>query len=664
MQPLRPDDPVRVAEYRLIGRLGAGGTGRVFLGRGPSGDLVAVKVVHARLAQRQDHRERLAREIAAARGVDPAFIAPVVDHDLDADEPWLATVYLPGLNLRQAVETRGPAPATSVRALGKALSRVLSAIHRTGTLHRDLKPSNVMLTPDGPRVVDFGISRPEGAAADTASGTLVGSPGYLPPERIRERVSDRAGDVFAFGALLYYAATGESPFGSGSTQVLLYRTQFERPRLDELRAVLEGDPELHDIIASCLALEPGRRPSAEELVRRFGAAPVSSRKRRLRGAAAGDAGRTSPRGCGAQIAAFGRRSFATFGLSTTFLMVLKSSAHGRPQEEAARRRPRPDGRTPLWTYRGADEGHRFDGLTVARDVVYVGSTRGLHALGCARGDTLWTAGGGEPVRPGAAVTAGTVLFGDERLRAVRASDGSPVAGWREPAVGGTGAPVVLGEQVYLYDGGGDLAAYDGRTGARRWRLALPRPGAAGGPARQGGLDPVAGNELLYVAAGGLVAVDPAARAVEWRFRAADTVPVVHAGLVYTAGARHVHALDAATGAVRWSRDIGGRVTGGVTVADGLVFAGDESGRLHALDAGTGRVRWRFGTGGPLSAAAPATAGTVYAAAEHDRLYAIETLSGRLRWSHPLGRQTGAHAQVWRDRILVCVDPTRLCALPR
>ncbi|WP_344587272.1 serine/threonine-protein kinase [Actinomadura vinacea] len=272
MEPLRSGDPAQVGAYRLVARLGAGGTGRVYLGHDSSGDLVAIKVVHAHIAHRQDRRDRFAREIAAVRGIDPAYIAPVVDHDMSAAEPWLATAYLRGPTLQQMVELRGPLAGPSVRVLGAALAKALAAIHRAGVLHRDLKPSNLVLAPDGPRVVDFGIARPDGADTITAPGSLLGTPGYIPPERIRLRNSGPEGDVFAFGAVLVYAGTGEGPFGTGSVPSLLYRTQFEEPRLDALRAALD-DPRLTEIIVSCLAREPGWRPTAEQLVGRFTEAP-------------------------------------------------------------------------------------------------------------------------------------------------------------------------------------------------------------------------------------------------------------------------------------------------------------------------------------------------------------------------------------------------------
>ncbi|WUH98433.1 serine/threonine-protein kinase [Spirillospora sp. NBC_00431] len=655
--------------------------GRVFLGRGPSGDLVAVKVVHARFAHRPDHRERFAREIAAVRSVDSAYVAPVVDHDVEATEPWLATAYLPGLNLQQAVKLHGPLPGPSVRALAAALAVALKAVHRAGVQHRDLKPSNLVLTPDGPRIVDFGIARPHRADTITIPGALLGTPGYLPPERIRDRDSGRPGDIFAFGALLVYAATGESPFGDGSAQALLYRTQFEEPRLDGLRSALDGDPEFVEIIATCLARDPARRPTAAELAGRIAGEPekiagepeITGAPRPSGEVAPGlthsdDAG---PGGRGWPIDPQGRRAVLALGLAAGLALSLASSARDRPRTRSP---AGADGRSPLWTHRSPDDEGEYWFLrpTVAGNVVYLSSTRGLQALDCARGDLLWTFNRGSPVHSGVAVLgpdvfhdAGTVVFSDGRLHAVDVVDGSPATDWDESGISVTGVPAVIGKRFYLCYSFGRLTAFDGVTGHPRWSLELTRggPDAALGSRAEPDLDTVAAGDRVYAAVDGLIAVDIASREVRWRFDDADRAPVIRRGRIYSAGGHHVYALDEATGAVRWSRDIGGRAGCGVTVAAGLVFAGDAAGRLHALDAATGRPRWRFDTDGPLRAAPSVAAGTVYAAADQDRLYAIGAVDGRPRWSHPLGRQTKVQTQLWRGSVLACVDLTRLCAFP-
>lgn len=260
MEGLKSTDPRRVGRYRISALLGAGGMGRVFLGRSPSGRLVAVKVVRPELAEDPGFRRRFAQEVASARKVTGFFTAAVVDADPDGSPPWLATAYVPGMALDQAVAAHGPWPVESVRALGAGLAEALEAIHAAGLVHRDLKPSNVLIAPDGPRVVDFGISLATESTALTRAGTILGTPGFMAPEQLTDGSVTPATDVFAFGAVLTYAATGTGPFGTGSAQSLNFRIAYEEPRLGQLPG-----PGL-EIIARCLAKEAADRPSVDELI--------------------------------------------------------------------------------------------------------------------------------------------------------------------------------------------------------------------------------------------------------------------------------------------------------------------------------------------------------------------------------------------------------------
>ncbi|MCO8304925.1 MULTISPECIES: serine/threonine-protein kinase [Streptomyces] len=267
MNELQPTDPRQVGRYRITGLLGAGGMGRVYLGHSPGGRLVAVKVVRPDLAEDPGFRRRFAREVAAARKVNGFFTAALVDADPDGSPPWLATAYVPGLPLDKAVAAHGPWPAESVRALGAALAEALEAIHAAGLVHRDLKPSNVLIAPDGPRVVDFGISVAAEATALTSTGMVVGTPGFMAPEQLTGKPVTPATDVFALGAVLAYAATGVGPFGTGSAQALNFRIAYEEPDLAELPS-----PGL-EIISRCLAKDPARRPAVAELVDELALAP-------------------------------------------------------------------------------------------------------------------------------------------------------------------------------------------------------------------------------------------------------------------------------------------------------------------------------------------------------------------------------------------------------
>jgi predicted Ser/Thr protein kinase len=262
---LEPDDPRSVGEYRLVGRLGAGGMGRVFLGRSPGGRLVAVKVVHEGLVRRPEFRDRFRREVQAARMVSGAFTAPVIDADPDAPLPYLVTSYIAGPSLEQAVAERGPFDSRAATALAAGLAEALRSIHAAHLVHRDLKPSNVLLAEDGPRVIDFGIVRSVEGDSLTEPGQMAGSPGFMSPEQVNGSEVTPASDVFCLGAVLAFAATGQNPFGGGPTPALLYRVVHNAPDVGAI-----ADPALRALVADCLAKEPARRPTPREILTRIG----------------------------------------------------------------------------------------------------------------------------------------------------------------------------------------------------------------------------------------------------------------------------------------------------------------------------------------------------------------------------------------------------------
>ncbi len=262
MQPLQPDDPSRIGPYTLIARLGTGGMGVVFLARSVGGRTVAVKVVRPELAASDDFRARFRREVQAAQAVSGAYTAPVVDFDHDAETPWLATAYVLGPSLAEAVAAHGPLPEASVRTLGAVLAEALRAIHGAGLVHRDLKPSNVLLAADGPRVIDFGIARAlDGTGGElTSTGVVVGSPGYMAPEQASGLPIGPAGDVFSLGSVLSFAATGRGPFDASSVATLLYKVVHEPPELDALPAGLR------EPVGACLAKAPEQRVTPDTLL--------------------------------------------------------------------------------------------------------------------------------------------------------------------------------------------------------------------------------------------------------------------------------------------------------------------------------------------------------------------------------------------------------------
>ncbi len=265
IKDLRAGDPAVVGPYKLLGRLGAGGMGEVYLGKSPGGRLVAIKLIRPDLAEERGFRSRFASEISAARNVSGIYTAAVVDADSDAELPWMATVYVPGPSLTDAVEDNGPLPVDSVLALAAGLAEALQAIHRAGLVHRDLKPSNVLLAADGPRVIDFGISLALERSMMTATGMVMGSPGFMSPEQAKgQREVGAPTDVFSLGAVLAFAATGSGPFGTGPTPALLYRVVSEPPDLTAVPARLSA------LIGHCLAKDPADRPTPTEILATLG----------------------------------------------------------------------------------------------------------------------------------------------------------------------------------------------------------------------------------------------------------------------------------------------------------------------------------------------------------------------------------------------------------
>ncbi|MFD7028231.1 serine/threonine-protein kinase [Streptomyces sp. NPDC059917] len=268
MQPLEAGEPRTIGSYRLLGRLGAGGMGRVYLGRSAGGRTVAVKIVHPHFASDDEFRARFRREVAAARRVGGEWTAQVLDADPEAAVPWVATAYVAGPSLDRALAAHGPLPEHSVRAVGGGLARALVAVHALGLVHRDVKPSNVMLTLDGPRLIDFGIARAtDGTASLTSTGVSVGSPGYMAPEQILGKGVTGASDVFSLGAVLAFAATRLPPFSGDNAATLLYKVVHEDPDLDGIPA-----GELRDLIGACLAKAPGERPAPEAIAVALGGA--------------------------------------------------------------------------------------------------------------------------------------------------------------------------------------------------------------------------------------------------------------------------------------------------------------------------------------------------------------------------------------------------------
>ncbi|SFC39452.1 serine/threonine-protein kinase [Streptomyces aidingensis] len=661
-EELSAGDPRQVGRYRLVARLGAGGMGRVYLGRSPGGRAVAVKVIRPELGEDPQFRARFAREVSAARRVNGVFTAGVLDADPEATPAWLATAYVPGMPLGEAVSAHGPWPVPSVLALGAGLAEALEVIHAAEVVHRDLKPSNVLLAPDGPRVIDFGISL---AAAETTvatqAGVVVGTPGFMAPEQVAGHRVGPPADVFSFGVVLAYTATGRQPFGSGSAHSVNFRAVYEQPDLRALPAALRP------VVEPCLAKEPRQRPTVPQLLARLGS--MTGMTGMTGGAAGGDGrGRVDVlTGAGwlpEPVAAAVRARSAD--------AEDRPATAAPPPTRAARPAPGPGGRVPppagefgppLVAPPGPAEGpartgqgDRTDragrpggprrrvllglgGAVLAAGAGWYGlrALDGLPAGGGeevtrrpAPGTRLWAFPTGGPAHT-AAVAAGVAYFGsdDGRLYAVGIADATER--WRFPTGGAVVSPPRVADGI-AYTGSDDsrLYAVDIRTGAEVWRVQTEGPVRT--PAVTSGIVCAGSHD------GRLRALRADNGEELWTFTADSAVrsaAVVGGGLVYAGTAGGVlYARDHRSGEARWEYAAGGEVFSTPVLADGRIFFGSDDMNLYALDAATGERLWSYAADDKVRADPVVAGGTVYVGSSDDRLHAVDAATGDRRWVYP------------------------------
>ncbi|MFE9437822.1 PQQ-binding-like beta-propeller repeat protein [Streptomyces sp. NPDC006602] len=566
MQELRETDPRVIGPYEVLGRLGSGGMGEVYLAEARRGPRLAVKVVRAEHAEDRTFRARFRHEVRAAQTVGGAgtYTARVVDADTEAPRPWMATEFVDGPNLRDAVFDGGPLTGDAVRLLAAALAEALAAIHAKGLVHRDLKPSNILLAQDGPRVIDFGIVRALEGTALTRTGVVVGSVGYVSPEQIRNGAQvGPASDVFSLGAVLAYASGGKEPFGEGQDSVVLLR-------------ILTGDVDLSAVpkdhlplVEACLRDDPGARPTPADVVAATGHTARSLREGLRSGWCATGASK------GAESVGGGERWIPEHGSGereSRVEYVAPVTVTDLPA--VAETQPRPPSRRRL-----------LGALTGGAGVVAAGGLGGWLLLRDSSDGEAGAAGGsGTPARssPSGTPRVGwqykveglggghgpcASLSPDGRRVYVGGADGSlhavdlnGLSIWRTALGGEVMSPLATADGVYclLFDGqegASELCAL-GRGGKVRWTR------------------PVPSNSQVPVAAGGLVLVSYASSSDEGGVRA--------------------YAPD---GSVRWSTPTGAAPTSEPMVADSVVYVGTFQDEVQALDAKTGNRLWatRAGT---------------------------------------------------------------------
>ncbi|MFJ7061652.1 protein kinase domain-containing protein [Streptomyces griseobrunneus] len=578
--PLLPGDPERLGSVRLSGRLGAGGMGTVYLGRTPGGLTVAVKTVHEHLAAEPHFRERFRREAAAARAVTGAHTAAVLDADPESARPWLATAYLPGVTLRHAVAATGPLEPPAVRSLGAALAEALTDIHGAGLVHRDLKPSNVLITADGPRVIDFGIARAIGDHGLTGAGDVIGTPGFIAPEQITGAIVTGAprtrgavtgaADVFALGAVLVFAATGRSPFGSATGAVLLYRAVHEDPDLT-------GVPdEVRELAAACLEKDPGRRPTVARVLDATAdpGAPLWWRAEPLRSLVLGETAAPGPPADPDPTAATERGPAPQPRTHPLPSPPPPTSAKSVARRELTRRGlllAGGGGVASLLTYALLRGGGEDDGKGKEETADPLAVRRGSVRQGAVR----WTLA---PADAGATVNALRLAGNSLLVHGVGTLDTSDIGGGR-----------------------GYVTARGLPDAGRRWVT-----GAAETAPTQWGVS----GSVLAAADLGLDAVDLVTGephdtqerlGVPLWFSVADGVLI--SGYDADASLPSLQAVDLATGEERWTEDVPG--TRPPAVLGRTVLLADEDGSyIRCADAVSGRIRWRYeGFEGPVAALA-------------------------------------------------------------
>ncbi|MFE4258757.1 PQQ-binding-like beta-propeller repeat protein [Streptomyces sp. NPDC056883] len=638
--PLLPDDPERLGEYTLLGRLGAGGMGTVFLARTAGGRLAAVKTVRSDLRDQPGYRRRLALEAEAARTLGTEHTAAFLGADPDTARPWLATAYLIGPSLTEAVAAGGPLPEPVVRGLGSALAAALAALHRAGLVHRDVKPSNVLITAQGPRLIDFGLAQAPGSPRLTEAGGLAGTPAYMSPEQARGGPPGPEGDVFALAAVLVFASTGHGPYDARGRQSTL---ELLRHGADpDLTGLPDG---LRGTLAACLSPEPDDRPEPGRLRDEWGPFDPGEFAELLPQAVLADLSRrigevasvaTAPLRAAAPRRALSRRTLLAGTAAAALTTVAGGSAlwatgnlpgsGNRTTSPGASVSPgrssRPPGSppAPLWSVASPSSASP----AVASDEVLIHTSDVLRGISTADGRVLWET---------QTATVDVVVAGDRLVGFVFDEDGNASAGYLDPATGRLPAdaadPAVLGGLAHTTQ----LLAADAEC------LYL-RAYFRSDDRRQ--------EEEAW-----LLAYDPGARKLRWRTRIEGAVldsmgslmmsAIISGGRLICSDPARVFAVDLREGRQLWacrvrtdqeaaSPDKSGGINPPVA-SDRHVFDFEE--RITAVDLVTGTVAWKLEPEAPKLLSAPVCVnGTVYVA--DGALQAFDESTGKKVWTHDPG----------------------------
>ncbi|MGJ5897808.1 serine/threonine protein kinase [Streptomyces sp. V2] len=683
MTPLSTGDPESIGGYTLLGRLGAGGMGVVYLGVSASGRQVAVKLVRGAYAQEEEFRTRFRQEIAAARRVSGAFTAPVVDADPDAERPWMATLYVPGRSLAEVVQQEGPLGPSEVRTLGLGLTEALRDIHRVGLVHRDLKPGNVLMTEDGPRVIDFGISRAADHQSLTTTGRMIGTPPFMSPEQMASpRDVTPASDVFSLGSLLVFAAVGAGPFDSDSPYITGYQVAFGAPDLT-------GVPgELLSTIERCLAKDPADRPALADVQHLLKALPED-----VPGSTAPKS-RPTPRSSPTTVpvktsTGTGRKRRRTRLLLATLGAVLAITGTtyltSRNPEGAASTNTTPTPELPAgWKPWQVALRYEVKGIPLEYDnpacvtesgALYCGGTGFTTArVDAASGRVAWRTGT-RPQGAGPIGVRGGIVYtyeqpADRTRRVVALDSRTGKARWRRD--------INTAARAVLYDGGlltlspdaSEFIAY-GPTGAELWRAPsldeYCTPAALGGVpyalCEQGTEPGQAPVELMRVEPDSLSttatlpkkALALGAVGGQPLFLAPQT-----AEDVYKSGYERPYdallRVDPATGHVT-RVPLARALTGTATLIGGVVYFVRSDGSVTAVSAADGKQLWQRVTDvESLSAPVVSTRyGRVYFANRYGRLLALDSRTGAEVWATSALPDPGDKVQGYPPQVLLVDD---------